>query len=298
MSKHKPKISPRAEPKREVQIIRPDAVLPRLNAPRMLLRPVRARGPFRGEFTCTAAWDVVNDDSTIMRFLKLEETYGNKRILYHGTPHTNVTDIAREGLHKGRSHCMFGAGIYLGEFKKAFDYARPFLGSQTSRSYVFEVEVVLGRSYLAKKSEKFTQKQLQELGCQSVHGSRNHTASWGGTLAQDEWVIYSPDQVLVTRLYEYTKTAVEKRVIIHQGICQLRTTQAAPMDKSRRAFADVLSQKTCERKAYTRLALEGGGSLWACTKCIKQQQLRIGSKVEVRSEWRKPVFRRIVGVKD
>lgn len=117
---------------------------------------------------------------------------------WHGTAGHNVGAIILEGLRPGRGG-MFGSGVYVGPLGKAMGYARSskgFLGEDYFE-VLFECRVALGHCFQADEAMPAGPGK----GYDSCHGKAGHTKSWGGTLRYDEWVVYSPEQVVVERAY-------------------------------------------------------------------------------------------------
>lgn len=227
-------------------------------------------------YTCVAAWDVQHTDSEWEKFMAVCERVGNRRTLYHGTRSVNIRDIARQGLRPGNARCMFGSGIYMGGINKAILYA-----NESRAKYVIKVEAALGQSLMATEAQKHNLGALQKEGFHSVWGRAGYTRSWGGTLALDEFIVYSPDQVMALKVYEYQVSQVTF-IAPPEGRCVVAVEQEVANPKGKSAFMDLLSKKACDKPAYTRLIVEDKTTIWVCAQCVEQQRLKIGSKLEIK----------------
>lgn len=231
--------------------------------------------PVRG-YTCVAAWDVQHTEAEWENFMAVCERVGNMRTLYHGTRSVNIRDIAQQGLRPGKSACMFGSGIYMGGMAKAILYA-----NDPRAKYVIKVEAALGQTLMAPEADKYTLSRLQKEGCHSVWGRAGYTKSWGGTLSLDEFIVYSPDQVMALKVYEYQVSQVTF-IAPPEGRCVVAVEQEVANPKGKSAFMDLLSKKACDKPAYTRLIVEDKTTIWVCAQCVEQQRLKIGSKLEIK----------------
>jgi len=246
-------------------------------------------GPAKSGYKCVASWKVLNSNEDEQAFLDAWEAIGlDPTRLFHGTKATNVASITQQGLVAGRRGCMFGSGIYFGKINKALMYSN---GSGDAH-YVFEADVLLGKSKVADAPHPWNLKALRKEGYDSIHGKLGRTVSRGGTLRNDEWVVYSRDQILLDKLHEYQYLSGEFWVPPPiKGSCGLITTKDVYLGKSARAFRDVIERQMCGNEGYTQLILEGNKRVWACNSCIQKGKLRVGSKVTVRMSgngWREP----------
>jgi len=273
---------PSPPPRPKVVEVEPKKVLSefRGDGPVRLKRSRYPSGPKIGGYTCTATWNVVVSDADVEAYLMVAEALGNTRKLFHGTPSHNVASITREGLYRSGSSAMFGPGVYFGMPQKAIGYTRP--GWRGEARYLFEAEVALGKCLRATSAHKYNLKKLEEVECHSVHGARGQTASWGGTLKNDEWVVFSREQILLDKLHEYQPTHEMTQPEPTSGSCSLIIDKPPPvLSKKNRAFKDILSRQVCGRTGHTKLHLEGHRPIWVCTPCIKRDKLRIGSKISL-----------------
>jgi len=230
---------------------------------------------------CTAAWRIEHDLWKLESFDQVKESLGNVMMLYHGTANSNVADIVAEGLVPGRKTCMFGAGIYLGPVQKAFMYTSQG-GSWGRERYLLEVVAVLGRIKECTTSEPLTLNKIQSQGFDSAAGIKGQTQSWGGTLRHDEYVLYSPDQVLVSRILEYqSREYLHPREPMSSSQCE-RMKEGADVPPAKRAFQDLLTWKQCGEKAHTKVPLSNGQTYWLCKGCIQSLRLKVGSPVMIR----------------
>ena len=290
MGRRKSKIVPK-EPSRDVP--KPRLLFPTRKALRefsqkatLRITPIRSCGPKVRGHVSVASWQVEVVESHQNAWQQVAEQYGNVATLFHGTPSYNVANITVEGLKTGGSYCMFGPGIYFGYPEKAIGYT----GRNAPRAmYLFEADVVLGKSKEPPSSEKCTLTKLRAEGFQSVHGRAGGTASWAGTLRYDEWVVYSPDQVLLRKLHEYQPTHEMPVIRPKTGPCALFVNKDVVISKKARAFQDVISQQQCSRTGSTEVRVDHKGHfsyVWVCHSCIADLKLRVGSKVHIRpSAW-------------
>jgi hypothetical protein len=225
-------------------------------------------------YKCTGAWEVKNTNGKRYQFDIVARRIGNVQTLYHGTPARNITAIAAEGLRPGRGCCMFGSGIYLGKTSKAIGYT----GAGTAR-YIIEVKVALGRVWEQSQSCNLTLASVQEAGYHSVAGIRNYTSSFYGTLNNDEYVIYSPDQVLPVRVFEYQSTIPENT---YYGACMILKENPDPRPRKSKAWADLYAEKPCGKTAVVKLATtDPGVQVSICKECLERLKLKKGDKIRI-----------------
>lgn len=142
------------------------------------------------------------------RFSAMAGRIGGVRELWHGTKVLSALQIVESGLVPGSDHCMFGSGIYMGPFEKASHYT----GEGVVR-FMLRVRVALGRIYYATGFGKCSWEDLQRYGYHSLAGMKGRTASWGGTLRGDEYVVYRPEQALVAEVWEFRRMAVNRNLL-------------------------------------------------------------------------------------
>lgn len=250
------------------------------------------KGPKIPGFDFIAAWRVEQSDELILDFLDVSERIGNVQKLFHGTPATNMEAICTKGLRPGRSGCMFGSGIYMGGPLKAIGY----VGWGTS-AYMFEVEAALGKVKPCMAAERHNKERLVSEGYDSVGGFANQTASWGGTLRHNEYVVYSPDQVIVNYILEYRRNGESTYSPYYtppppttQGACNVLKEKDVPLDPKNRAFKDIISRQACGNVSYTNVKVvrvDNGhhitGGVWVCKPCADALKLRIGSKLDIKT---------------
>lgn len=222
-----------------------------------------------------AAWDISHSDQVRDRFAEVCTLLGNVQTLYHGTSAQNIQNIATEGLRPGRKECMFGSGIYMGKINKALGYT-----SGTAR-YIIKVQVALGKVLEAERSHSYNRQKLVNLGYDSVMGVAGSTLSLGGILVRSEWVVYSPEQVLALKVYEYQNEYIRSPQDVEKT-CVVMVEKDVPLPKGSSAFQDILRKKPCGERAYTWLKTDDG-DVWVCANCVDRLRLKIGSKVEVKS---------------
>jgi len=257
-----------------------------------LPRPI---GPKVAGYVCMASWKVNVSEFEQDEFLETWDSIGrDPKRLFHGTRARSVSSITQEGLRPGRASCMFGRGIYFGYIEKALGFTggQPWATWQRAPEeghYVFEADVLLGCPLVATKAHKYSLRELRGLNYDSVHGRSGYTASYFGSLRNDEWVVYSRDQVLLVNLHEYhsvdqnyfTPPPVTPPPAV-EGPCALMTDKPVSVGKKRRAFKDLLGRKVCGKTGYVKLTLKGRGTIWVCNDCIQEHRLRVGSKVPIK----------------
>ena len=242
------------------------------------LQRVDKCGPKIQGYHCTASWMVVTDDTEKDRFQVVVAEVGNVRRLFHGTPAKNIGAITREGLRVSGSHCMFGKGIYFGEPPKAMGYTSK--GHAQQACYLLEAEVALGTALVPAAAGKYSLGRLRAEGYHSVHGQARRTSSWGGTLARDEWVVYSTEQVRLLFVHEFQALAAEFKVPSQK--CQVALVPQVLDPRGKRAFLDVLVKpRSCGSDAHTYLKIAGGGLVWVCSRCLEKQHIHVGDKLLV-----------------
>ncbi len=127
-------------------------------------------------------------------------TFGKELVLRltHGTNNANVRHILHEhgpgsGLRLPRNYTngwMFGAGIYFANVaSKSAQYCR---GRSGNPHMLFLADVAVGQMYCAPRDMGAT--RAAPHGYHSLWGKAGHTKSWGGTLAYDEFIVYSQAQ--------------------------------------------------------------------------------------------------------
>ncbi len=127
-------------------------------------------------------------------------TFGAHRVLRltHGTNNANVRHILHEhgagsGLRIPRSVThgwMFGPGIYFANIaSKSAQYCRSRSGNP---NMMFLADVAVGDMYVAPDAMGDTRQAPD--GHHSVWGKAEHTGSWAGKLAFDEFIVYRQDQ--------------------------------------------------------------------------------------------------------
>lgn len=247
-------------------------------------------GPRISGYVCVAGWEVQNLAVKVQRFKEVASSVGKVMQLYHGTAATNIADITRQGLQPGNSHCMFGSGIYMGPPIKAIGYRTVRNGKHyksQDRRYILQVRAALGKIKECREAEKWSLSRLQEAGCHSVAGVAGITASWAGTLRYSENVVYSPDQVIVDRIFEYHQLVTdygETKQTSSTCNLMIRDLHAA-VPPGQKAFADVLQTKECCKPAAVQIRTTEG-LCWVCNHCIAKNRLKVGSKITVRQKYR------------
>jgi len=72
--------------------------------------------PFKG-------WKLYRAYQMDMKHDKFNNIEGNQQLLWHGTQFFSVSSIGHNSLEVRGSHCLLGAGIYLGNFDKAWMFS-------------------------------------------------------------------------------------------------------------------------------------------------------------------------------
>ena len=241
--------------------------------PVKILPVLTPRGPRLQGYKCVASWAVVHSSQDEDEFQAAWERTGSDPVrLFHGTKSRNIAAITREGLQRGRKSCMFGSGIYFGQKEKASSFGHMASGA----CYLFEALVLLGKCLEAPKAFNYSLKYLEKRGYHSVQGLRRKTASWGTRcLLNDEWVVYSKDQVLLEYLHEYRALPREVLRLPHecQAIVKIR-----PPNIGNAHLREVLSEKQCKVPAYTALLVTGRMQVHLCKDCVTKLNLRIGER--------------------
>lgn len=112
----------------------------------------------------------------------------NTKILYHGTDVVNINNIFNFGFRIPRYNGMLGRGIYVGQLKKAKNYARGGI--------ILIVEVMLGNCKELDDVENIN--SSKNLSYDSLHlRSGNIKSVYKGYLRNEEWIIRKPSQIRV-----------------------------------------------------------------------------------------------------
>lgn len=271
-----------------------------VSGPLNLVPTPKGDAPHVPQFVCTAAWRVQQDPLKQDEFNRVTHELGSVVTLYHGTPARNVTEIARDGLRPGRKYCMFGSGIYLGSPQKAMGYT----GIGWARSegaqaaYLFKVQAALGQILEAKEPHKYSLGQIRQMGYDSVAGLAGWTASFGGTLRHSENVIYSPDQAMVLKVFEYQplQHTLDKTTEALTGPCGLMKTVNIPLNYKNRAFKDIINVRQCGADASVKVNTDNI-PVWLCNKCLSTFRLKVGSRITIRDPYGKKIDARIKSVR-
>lgn len=137
-------------------------------------------------------------------------------MLFHGTRSVNVSGILRTSFRlpnqlKGVviTGAMFGPGVYYASMwtKSAgytsvgsSYYAGGGGGIRGRGAFMFINDVILGKPHVAPDAHGYTSAPN---GCHSVYGKSGQTRSWGGTLQNDEHIIYDVSQHNMRYLVEF-----------------------------------------------------------------------------------------------
>lgn len=114
--------------------------------------------------------------------------------LWHGTTESAVLSILEGHFCLPQWRGMFGKGLYFGNHQKA---------SAHEKGAILCCRVLLGKTFVADNAMRdLDADAVEAMDYDSVHGKAGHTLSWGGILRLDEWVIYHPERVKITRIEE------------------------------------------------------------------------------------------------
>lgn len=249
---------------------------------RLIVTPSdKYQAPSLSGYKCTGAWEVKNPNDRRSRFDQVAGQIGNVKTLYHGTPARNIVAIATEGLRPGRGYCMFGSGIYMGSPAKAIGFSGSgHDGDGGTAHYIIEVKAALGRIWEQEESCDQTLDSVQEAGYHSVAGIKNFTRSYCGTLMHDEYVVYSPSQVMAIRVFEYQSTIPKTS---YYGECMILKPNPDPPPHKSKAWADLYAEKPCGATGVVKLQTnESGVYVVVCKACLERLKLKKGDKVRIR----------------
>lgn len=142
----------------------------------------------------------------------------NSSLMFHGTRSVNVPGICRENLRFPTeltgvviNGAMFGPGCYFADdWAKSAGYcsnpnprSRSYYGGggevASRHAFMFAFDVCLGKAHVAPGSQGF---RGTPKGTHCIFGKRNHTKAWGGTLRNNEWIIYNKPQIDMRYLAE------------------------------------------------------------------------------------------------
>jgi hypothetical protein len=164
--------------------------------------------------------EVRNDEKPLFQTDRLDLSPGQKEtykktntcLLVHGTRTANVKGILTERLRlpKARvgvslSYLMFGPGLYFADdWRKSANYTSLIAGDGAipgRKSFLFLMDVVLGKMHLAKKPSGFTDAPS---GYHSVFGKGGATsARHTSTLENNEFIVYASEQHQPRYLVEF-----------------------------------------------------------------------------------------------
>lgn len=162
------------------------------------------RSPERAAFQPRSREDLSSSDAKLYKS-------ANTALLFHGTRSVNVPGILREGLRLPKhlvgvaiTGAMFGPGIYWADDWRKSDgytsrqgtyYAGGSGGVRGRHAFMFIADVALGKPHLASGPRGYTSPPS---GCHSVFGKAGYSR-----VANNEWIIYKPDQMNLRYLVEY-----------------------------------------------------------------------------------------------
>jgi hypothetical protein len=155
---------------------------------------------------CVKAWKNDAPNTPLM------EKLGNVVTTWHGT-HTEVIPKIATSRLKAGTRGLFGPGIYsTPDVYKAMVYARPDIFTDPGREHfcLLRCRVALGKSFEATRADGAVRKHLADNGFDSVIARRGLLdGAWGGYLRNSEVVVYQSDQIVVDRVFEYVRVAIE-----------------------------------------------------------------------------------------
>lgn len=131
---------------------------------------------------------------------------GNKRgishiaSLWHGTKAANVRHILKAGFKVPDHYSngwMFGPGVYFAD--KALK-SQGYASHQFGTTMMFLSDVAIGNPYVAPQAESL---KAAPSGYDSVWGREGHTKSWGGTLQNNEFIVYDAAQTTIRYIVTY-----------------------------------------------------------------------------------------------
>ena len=133
------------------------------------------------------------------------------RFFWHGSRNENWFNILSTGLLIRPSGAVysgsaFGDGIYFAsKFQKSYGYTSGngsyWAHGGSSKAYLAVFEVRVGKQFVTNSSGNFSYKSVQAAGgCDSTYAKPGN----GGYLANEEFIIYKPDQCTIAYLLEVT----------------------------------------------------------------------------------------------
>jgi hypothetical protein len=137
---------------------------------------------------------------------------GNVLEMWHGTKHTSLAAIAKEGFRRGREGCLFGSGIYFSrDITKALNYGQGSTAMGIRAITLLRCAVATGVHLNAS-----TESWRSALDSGSIGPTARYNSVWApgqvsiagafnGSLLREEWVVYSPLQVEVLEVYFWTE---------------------------------------------------------------------------------------------
>ena len=142
----------------------------------------------------------------------------NSSLMFHGTRSVNVPGICRENLRFPTeltgvviNGAMFGPGCYFADdWSKSAGYcsnpnprSRSYYGGggevAKRHAFMFGFDVCLGNPHVAEGSHGY---KGTPKGTHCIFGKADHTRAWGGSLRNNEWIIYNKPQIDMRYLAE------------------------------------------------------------------------------------------------
>jgi len=135
------------------------------------------------------------------KFEKVSKKYGNVKELFHGSRNCNILSIIKNGLiippcnAAGVTGRLFGNAIYgANNSSKSLNYSTGWWAKSKNRhnnAFLFLVMFAMGKEYVTK-----TQVSKPPSGYDSVWAQR------GGSVQNDEFMVYKPEQTSISYLIE------------------------------------------------------------------------------------------------
>jgi poly [ADP-ribose] polymerase len=137
------------------------------------------------------------------RFESAKDKYGNVKELFHGSRNCNILSILKNGLivPSFNALCagrMMGDGLYsASNSTKSLNYSTGWWGGTKNKynnAFLFIVNFAMGKSYIVKGPTN-----KPPIGYHSIW------AQAGGSLYNDEYIVYNLNQATITHLIEMVK---------------------------------------------------------------------------------------------
>jgi len=100
---------------------------------------------------------------------------------------------------------------------------------------------------------------------------------------EKQWVVYSPSQVLVEKIFEYQEIETKPEPIV-TGCCGLMLPAPREFQKGMSSFKDLIPHKACGKTAYRQVQTTTGKNsynVWICNDCLDRFRIKIGSAIAI-----------------